>query len=256
MIPRSLSIALMGLALSTAGAASPASAAEVRNVVIVHGAFADGSGWRKVSDILTAEGYRVSVVQQPLTSLQDDVAAARRVLSLQDGPTVLVGHSYGGMVISDAGDDDKVAALVYVAAFQPEKGESLAALAGSKPVAGARPDTIRATDDGYLYLDPAAFADAFAADLPRTDADFLARSQVFAAQAAFTARVGEPAWKSRPSWALVATRDQSINPDLERDMARRAGSRIREVAASHAVYAAQPGDVAALIAEAAKAVSD
>lgn len=245
--------AAIALGLMVAVAPFPAFAEPIKNVVIVHGAFADGSGWRKVSDILSANGYRVSIVQEPETSLADDVAATRRVLALQDGPAVLVGHSYGGMVITEAGRDDKVAALVYVAAFQPERGETLAALGASKPVPGADPHAIKATPDGYLYLDPKAFPAAFAADLPKAEADFLARSQVFTAKAAFTTAVGEPAWKAKPSWAIVATQDRSINPDLEREMAKRAGSRVREVDSSHAVYLSHPGAVAEVIAEAAMA---
>lgn len=245
--------AAIALGLMVAVAPFPAFAEPIKNIVIVHGAFADGSGWRKVSDILSANGYRVSIVQEPETSLADDVAATRRVLALQDGPAVLVGHSYGGMVITEAGRDDKVAALVYVAAFQPERGETLAALGASKPVPGADPHAIKATPDGYLYLDPKAFPVAFAADLPKAEADFLARSQVFTAKAAFTTAVGEPAWKAKPSWAIVATQDRSINPDLEREMAKRAGSRVREVDSSHAVYLSHPGAVAEVIAEAAMA---
>lgn len=252
MLIRTISVAI-GSGLMLAVAAFPASAEGIKNVVIVHGAFADGSGWRKVSDILSAKGYRVSIVQEPETSLADDVAATRRVLALQDGPAVLVGHSYGGMVITEAGRDDKVAALVYVAAFQPERGETLAALAASKPVPGADPQAIKATPDGYLYLDPAIFPAAFAADLPKAEADFLARSQVFTAKAAFTTAVGEPAWKVKPSWAIVATQDRSINPDLEREMAKRAESRVREVESSHAVYLSRPEAVAEVIAEAATA---
>lgn len=243
----------IGLGLMLASASSSAFAEGIKNIVIVHGAFADGSGWRKVSDILSAKGYRVSIVQEPETSLADDVAATRRVLALQEGPAVLVGHSYGGMVITEAGRDDKVAALVYVAAFQPERGETLAALAASKPVPGADPQAIKATPDGYLYLDPAIFPAAFAADLPKAEADFLARSQVFTAKAAFTTAVGEPAWKVKPSWAIVATQDRSINPDLEREMAKRAGSRVREVESSHAVYLSRPEAVAEVITEAATA---
>jgi pimeloyl-ACP methyl ester carboxylesterase len=243
----------IGLGLMLASASSSAFAEGIKNIVIVHGAFADGSGWRKVSDILSAEGYSVSIVQEPETSLADDVAATRRVLALQNGPAVLVGHSYGGMVITEAGRDDKVAALVYVAAFQPDQGETLAALGASKPVPGADPQAIKATADGYLYLDPKLFPAAFAADLPKAEADFLARSQVFIAKGAFTTAVGEPAWKAKPSWAIVATQDRSINPDLEREMAKRAGSRVREVESSHAVYLSRPEAVAEVIAEAATA---
>ncbi len=239
------------LALGASATVHPASAAPIRNVVIVHGAFADGSGWRKVSDVLRAKGLHVSIVQQPLTSLDDDVSATRRILALQDGPTILVGHSYGGMVVTAAGDDPKVTGLVYIAAFQPDRGESLAKLADSKPVTGAKPDAIQATNDGFLYLAPPEFSAAFAADLPKAEAAFMAQSQVFAAKAAFTQEAGEPAWKTKPSWALVATQDRSINPDLEREMARRAGSTVREVKASHAVYLSRPADVAALIVEAA-----
>lgn len=252
MLIRTISAAI-GLGLMLAVAPFPASAEGIKNIVIVHGAFADGSGWRKVSDILSAKGYRVSIVQEPETSLADDVAATRRVLALQDGPAVLVGHSYGGMVITEAGRDDKVAALVYVAAFQPDRGETLAALGASKPVPGADPQAIKATADGYLYLDPKLFPAAFAADLPKAEADFLARSQVFTAKGAFTTAVGEPAWKAKPSWAIVATQDRSINPDLEREMAKRAGSRVREVESSHAVYLSRPEAVAEVIAEAATA---
>ena len=250
-----ISAVIGGLMLPIAATCSAVEAAEIRNIVIVHGAFADGSGWRKVSDRLTAKGYKVTIVQEPLSSLQDDVAATRRVLALQEGPAILVGHSYGGMVISEAGHDDKVAGLVYVAAFQPEKGESLGKLAGSKPVPNAPSDAIKATADGYLYLDPKAFPAAFAADLPKAEAAFLARSQVFAAKAAFSTEAGDPAWKSKPSWALVASQDRSINPDLEREMERRAGSKVREIAASHAVYVSKPAEVAKLIVEAARSTS-
>jgi pimeloyl-ACP methyl ester carboxylesterase len=254
-VKHTLLLAIAGLALAAAGPWSVAAAAEVKNVVIVHGAFADGSGWRDVSDALTKKGYKVTVVQQPLTSLEDDVSAVKRVLALQDGPTVLVGHSYGGMVITDAGNVENVAGLVYVAAFQPDTGESLVELAQSKPVINMKKGGLLATKDQFFYLDPEAFPELFAADLPKADAEFLARSQVFASRKAFTTEAGTPAWKSKPSWALVATEDRSINPDLEREMAKRAGSTTSEVKASHAVYASQPEDVAALIVTAAEAVS-
>jgi pimeloyl-ACP methyl ester carboxylesterase len=170
-------------------------------------------------------------------------------LDLQDGPTLLVGHSYGGMVITEAGHNPHVAGLVYVAAFQPDKGESLLSLASSKPAGGMN---IRETKDGkYLYIDPAAFPGDFAADLPKDEARFLARSQVFAAKEAFSAKVGNPAWQTRKSWSIVATEDRSINPELERDMARRAGSDITEIKASHAVFASQPEKVADVIERAA-----
>ncbi|TIP03678.1 MAG: alpha/beta hydrolase [Mesorhizobium sp.] len=241
---------IFAVALTTSCIAFAAQAAEIKNVVIVHGALADGSGWRKVTEILQQRGFNVTVVQEPITSLKDDVAATNRMLDLQDGPSLLVGHSYGGIVITEAGNHANVAGLVYVAAFEPDKGESLISLASSKPAAGT---SIRETKDGnYLYLDPANFAADFAADLPKEDAAFLSRSQVFASKAAFTSKVTEPAWQTKKSWAIVATQDRSINPDLERDMAKRAGSETIEIGASHAVFASQPDKVADVIAKAAQ----
>lgn len=246
-------LSTLALALAASVIAFAAQAADVKNIVIVHGALADGSGWRRVTDILVDRGFNVTIVQQPITSLADDIAATGRVLALQDGPTLLVGHSYGGIVITEAGHDEKVAGLVYVAAFQPDKGESLLSLASSKPASAMN---IRETRDGkFLYIDPATFPNDFAADLPKDEAAFLARSQVFAAKEAFAAKVGDPAWRTRKSWAIVATADRSIHPDLERDMARRAGSDITEIGASHAVFAAQPEKVADVLERAAKALS-
>ena len=248
MKTRFLSIAALSLAASTFAFA--AQAAEIRNIVIVHGALADGSGWRKTADILEKDGFNVTVVQEPITSLADDVAATNRVLDLQNGPSLLVGHSYGGMVITEAGNRPDVAGLVYVAAFQPDKGESLIGLASSKPAGSMN---IRETKDGeYLYIDPATFAADFAADLPRDEANFLGKSQVFASKAAFTAKVGDPAWKVKKSWAVVASDDHSINPELERSMAKRAGSEVTEIKASHAVFASQPEKVAAVLEKAAQ----
>ncbi len=244
-------VATLALAFATSVIAFAAQAADVKNIVIVHGALADGSGWRKATEILEKRGFNVTIVQEPITSLSDDVAMTNRVLDLQDGPTLLVGHSYGGMVITEAGHNQNVAGLVYVAAFQPDKGESLLSLASSKPAGGMN---IRETKDGeYLYLDPAAFANDFAADLPKDEAAFLAKSQVFASKEAFSAKVGDPAWKTRKSWSVVATEDRAINPDLERQMAKRAGSDVTEIAASHAVFASQPEKVADVIEKAAKA---
>lgn len=246
-------ISTFAVVFFTSAIALAAQAAEVRNIVIVHGALADGSGWRRATEILEDRGYNVTIVQQPITSLADDVAATKRVLDLQTGPTLLVGHSYGGMVISEAGNRPDVAGLVYVAAFQPDKGESLIGLASSKPAGGMN---IRETKDGeYIYIDPAAFPNDFAADLPREDAAFLARSQVFAAKKAFTAQASDPAWKVKKSWSVVAIRDRSINPELERDMAKRAGSQVIEIEASHAVFASQPEKVADVIDEAARVLS-
>lgn len=247
-------LSTLALALFTSAIAFAAQAAEVKNIVIVHGALADGSGWRQATEILEKRGYAVTIVQQPITSLADDVAATNRVLDLQHGPTLLVGHSYGGIVITEAGNRADVAGLVYVAAFQPGKGESLLSLASSKPAGGMN---IRETKDGkYLYLDPSAFAADFAADLPKDEAAFLAKSQVFAAKAAFSAKVDDPAWRTKKSWSIVATQDRAINPDLERDMAKRANSEVTEITASHAVFASQPEMVADVIEKAAKKLGE
>ncbi|MBO1909762.1 alpha/beta hydrolase [Microvirga sp. 3-52] len=246
-------ITTFALALATSVIAFAAHAADVKNIVIVHGALADGSGWRKATEVLEKRGFNVAIVQEPITSLGDDIAMTNRVLDLQDGPTLLVGHSYGGMVITEAGHNRIVAGLVYVAAFQPDKGENLLSLASSMPAGGMN---IRETKDGkYLYLDPAAFANDFAADLPKDEAAFLAKSQVFASKEAFSAKVGHPAWKTKRSWSIVATEDRSINPDLERQMAKRAGSDVTEIKASHAVFASQPEKVALVIEKAAKEAS-
>ena len=234
--------------LSTAVA--PARAEPVKNIVLVHGAFADGSGWRPVADILAKDGYTVSVVQEPLTSLADDVAATKRVLDLQQGPTLLVGHSYGGVVITEAGNAPNVVGLVYIAAFIPDKGESAITLLSQ---AAAANNDMRATKDDFLYLQPAAFPADFAGDLPPAEASFMARSQQMLAKAAGGAPVTAAAWHQKKSWALIATRDHNINPDLERTMAKRAGSETIEVAGSHAVYLSKPNDVARLIERAAKA---
>lgn len=230
----------------------PARAAEIKNVVIVHGALADGSGWRQVFDLLTAKGYKVTIVQPPMTSLQADVEATKRILDLQDGPSILVGHSYGGMVITEAGNADKVAGLVYIAAFQPDAGETLLDLASKIAPASKG---ITATSDDFLYLDPKVFAADFAADVPKADAEFMAHSQVFPAKAAFDTKITQPGWKTKKSWALIATDDRAIHPDLMRFMAKRAGSKPVEVKASHAVFMSQPAAVANLIEEAANSLT-
>lgn len=239
--------ALLSAAVAPAWAES---VAPVRNVVIVHGAFADGSGWRRVADILGKDGYSVTVVQEPLTSLADDVATTKRVLDLQQGPTLLVGHSYGGVVITEAGEAPNVVGLVYIAAFIPDRGESAVGLLSKAPAAN---NDMRATKDSFLYLDPAAFPADFAADVPPGEARFMAHSQPMLAKAAAGAPVTTAAWHEKKSWALVATRDHNINPELERSMARRAGSKTIEVPASHAVYVSRPNDVARLIEAAARA---
>jgi pimeloyl-ACP methyl ester carboxylesterase len=246
---KTIAAAVAAVALLSA-ALTPARAEPVRNVVIVHGAFADGSGWRRVADILGKDGYTVSVVQEPLTSLADDVAATRRVLDLLKGPTLLVGHSYGGVVITEAGNAPNVVGLVYIAAFVPDQGQSALNLLSQTPPANK---DMRATKDGFLYLEPAAFAADFAGDVPPAVANFMAHSQPMLAKAAAAAPVAAAAWRQKKSWALVATRDHNINPDLERTMAKRAGSKTIEVPASHAVYLSKPNEVARLIERAAKA---
>jgi pimeloyl-ACP methyl ester carboxylesterase len=233
-----------------AAVVAPARAEAIKNVVLVHGAFADGSGWQSVADILGKDGYTVTVVQEPLTSLADDVAATKRVLDLQPGPTLLVGHSYGGVVITEAGNAPNVAGLVYIAAFIPAEGESALGLLAQAPAAN---NDIRATKDDFLYLDPAAFPADFAADLPPAEASFMAHSQAMLAKAAAVAAVTTAAWHQKKSWALVASSDHNLNPDLQRSMAKRAGSETIEVPASHAVYVSKPEDVARLIEQAAKA---
>jgi pimeloyl-ACP methyl ester carboxylesterase len=231
-------------------AVTPTQAEPVKNIVLVHGAFADGSGWQSVAEILIRDGYEVSVVQEPLTSLADDVAATKRVLDLRPGPTILVGHSYGGVVITEAGDAPNVVGLVYIAAFIPDQGESALSLLATAPAAN---NDTHATSDGFLYLDPVAFRADFAADVPEPQARFLALSQGFlAAKEAGGATVTAAAWHQKKSWALVATLDHNINPDLERTMAKRAGAETIEVPGSHAVYISKPNDVARLIERAAK----
>lgn len=249
MLNKPVAAAAAAAALVSA-AVAPARAEPVKNIVIVHGAFADGSGWRRVVDLLGKDGYTVTVVQEPLTSLADDVAATKRVLDLQPGPTVLVGHSYGGVVITEAGSAPNVAGLVYIAAFIPDQGQSALDLLSQAPAAN---NDMRATKDDFLYLDPAAFPADFAADVPPAEASFMARSQAMPAKAAAGTSVTTAAWHQKKSWALVATRDRNINPDLERSMAKRAGSETIEVPASHAVYVSRPKDVARLIERAAKA---
>ena len=244
------SAAAAAIALLPAFVAPAQQAAPVKNIVLVHGAFADGSGWRRVAGILRKDGFTVSVVQEPLTSLADDVAATKRVLDLQQGPTILVGHSYGGVVITEAGNAPNVVGLVYIAAFIPDQGESAVSLLSTFPAAN---NDMRATKDDFLYLDPAAFPADFAADVPPDQANFLAHSQAFLAKAAGGAPVTTAAWRQKKSWALVATLDHNINPDLERSMAKRAGSETIEVPASHAAYISKPNDVARLIERAAKA---
>ena len=224
----------------------------VRNIVLVHGAWVDGSGWKGVHDILVKDGYNVSIVQEPLTSFQEDVAATKRILAQQDGRCILVAHSYGGSVITEAGTDPSVAGLVYVAAHMPDAGESEAGAGKRFPSDLSKSTAIKKTADGFDYLDPGQFHEYFAADLPAEQAAFEARSQVLIADANFKAVITTPAWRSKPSWMLVATKDRTINPDLERWYGTRANSHMVEVSgASHSVYVSRPKEVAALIEEAA-----
>jgi len=226
----------------------------VKNVVLVHGGFVDGSGWEGVYKTLKKDGYTVSVVQNPTVSLADDVAVTRRALAAQNGPVILVGHSYGGVVVTEAGNDPKVAGLVYVAAFAPDKGESVATLI-KNPQPGAPVPPINPPQDGYLLLDKTKFQASFAADVNSEVAAFMADSQVPWGVEALGGVVSQPAWKTKPSWYLVTTEDKMIPPDAQRTMSRRAGSTVVEVKGSHAVYVSQPQVVASLIEKAAKSVA-
>ena len=225
----------------------------VKNVVLVHGGFVDGSGWQGVYGELSQRGYNVTVVQNPTTSLADDVAVTKRALAAQDGPTVLVGHSYGGVVITEAGNDPKVAGLVYVAAFAPDAGESVAALIKDPPPGAAVPP-ILPPQDGFLFLDRAKFAESFAADVAPAAAAFMADSQVPWGVDALGGPVSEAAWKKKPSTYIVATEDRMIPPPAQRAMAARAGARVVDVKGSHALYVSQPAAIAAAIERAADAL--
>jgi len=241
-------------ALTLGATAVPASAAPLKNIVLVHGAWVDASGWKSIYDILTREGFTVSMVQEPETSFADDVTATKRVLDLQDGPTLLVGHSYGGSVITEAGVHPKVVGLVYVAAHAPDVGENESALGKQTPsVLGKTAGAINKTPDGFTYLDPAQFPKLFAPDLPRERAQFAARSQVLAAATVFSTPLTAAAWKTKPSWGIIAGDDQIINPDLERWYYTRAKSHVIEIkGASHAVFESHPREVAAEITKAAR----
>ena len=223
------------------------------SVVLVHGGFVDGSGWDEVYKILRKDGYQVSIVQNPTTSLADDVAATRRVIAEQKSPVVLVGHSYGGVVITEAGTDPRVASLVYIAAFAPDRGESVAALI-KDPAPGASVPPILPPQDGLLLLDKAKFPEAFAGDLPKDKAEFMANSQVPWGVAALNGAVTEPAWRSKPTWYLVATDDKMIPPAAQQLMSKRAGAQVVETKGSHAVYVSQPDAVARVIKRAAEAL--
>ncbi|MGE0719940.1 MAG: alpha/beta hydrolase [Alphaproteobacteria bacterium] len=221
----------------------------VRNIVLVHGAWADGSGWQDVHRLLRARGYAVSIVQNPLSSLADDVAATARVLARQDGPALLVGHSYGGVVITEAGSNEKVAGLVFVAAFMPDAGDSVTSM-----IAGGSQPPVRPSSDGYLFFDPAVFPQAFAHDLPAERAAFLAAAQVPVAAVAFGTPVSRAAWRTQPTTYVVASDDRIIPPAAQRQWAARAGAAVTEVRGSHAIYISQPEAVADAIDRAAGAM--
>ena len=229
--------------------ATPSS--DAMNIVLVHGGFVDGSGWEGVYGSLRKEGFSVSVVQNPTISLADDVQTTKRVVAAQNGPVILVGHSYGGAVITEAGNDPKVVGLVYIAAFAPDKGESVFSLI-KDPLPGAPVPPILPPQDGYLLLDKAKFPDSFAGDVDPARAAFMADSQVPWGVEALSGTITEPAWKSKPSWYLVATDDRMIPPPAQRFMSKRAGATVVEVAGSHAIYVSRPEAVANLIVNAAK----
>jgi pimeloyl-ACP methyl ester carboxylesterase len=248
-ISQPLSIVLLFLACATLSAQNEEH--RVRNIVLVHGAWADGSGWKGVYDILVKDGYNVSIVQEPETSFKEDVAATKRILALQNGPCILVAHSYGGAVITEAGTDASVAGLVYVTAHMPDAGENEADDGKRFPSDLSKSTAIKKTPDGFTYLDTEQFHEYFAADLSAEQAAFMARSQVFNLGDNFKAVITTPAWRSKPSWVLIAGKDRTINPDLERWYATRAKAHMVEVAgASHSVYVSRPKEVAALIEEA------
>jgi len=228
------------------------SASSEISVVLVHGGFVDGSGWRPVYDLLVRDGYRVSVVQNPTLSLEGDAAVTRRAIAAQNGPVVLVGHSYGGAVITAAGTADNVVALVYIAAFAPDRGESVNTLIADPPP-GAPVPPILPPNDGFLFLDRDRFHASFAADVPADLAAFMADSQVPWGVDALGGAIEQPAWRTRPSWYLVATDDRMIPPPAQRAMSERAGSTVTQVAASHAVYVSQPEAVADITRQAATA---
>jgi pimeloyl-ACP methyl ester carboxylesterase len=224
------------------------------SVVLVHGGFVDGSGWQGVYDLLSADGYRVSVVQHPTLSLEGDATATRMILDRQDGPTILVGHSYGGAVISEAGTHERVAGLVYICAFGPDAGESVNTLLGTFPTDGPQPPILPPVD-GFLFLDRDRFHASFAGDLGAEQAAFMADSQVPWGVEALGGTISEPAWRSKPSWYLITAEDLMIPPDAQRTMSQRLGATVVEVDASHSVYVSQPAAVADLIKQAAAATA-
>jgi pimeloyl-ACP methyl ester carboxylesterase len=240
--------------LSILGAVVAQPSKGMKNIVIVHGAFADASGWEAVFNILQAKGYKVTMVQNPLTSLEDDVAATERILDKQDGPTVLVGHSWGGTVITQAGVHSKVVSLVYVAAFAPQPGETTLDLIKTAPPA-AENGILPPDEKSFVWYDKAKYHAGFAADISKEKADFMFASQGPIAVKCFVTPLTHAAWKTKPSYAIVATEDKSINPDIERSMYKRAGSTVTEIKGSHVIFMSNPKAVANIIETAAKAVT-
>jgi len=241
---------LAGAAVPAFAAPAASTASAIKNIVLVHGAFVGGAGWRPVYDILVKDGYHVTLVQEPLTSFAEDVTATKRVLDTLDGPAVLVGHSYGGAIITEAGNDAHVKALVYIAAHALDTGETEAS--NGKKYPNATKAVVK-TADNFLYLNPADYPADFAADLPRAQAEFEAHAQMPTSASVFTANIPDPAWKTKPSWYMVAKADRIINPDLERMYAARAHAHTVEIdGASHSVYESHPKEVAALIEQAAE----
>ena len=244
----------LALAVSaTFSFAGTAAAAPVHNIVLVHGAWVTGAGWKPVYDILVKDGYHVAIAQHPLTSFDADTTAVKRIVDMQDGPTILVGHSYGGAIITDVGNDPKVAGLVYIAAHALDQGETEVANGKRYPSLTSQTKDIKKTADGYLYLDPAKYPADFAADLPARQAAFEANEQVLTNASVFDAPAGDPAWKHKPSWYAVADADRIINPDLERMYAARAHSTTIDIKnGSHSIYESHPQEVAKLIENAAQ----
>ncbi|WP_336518362.1 alpha/beta hydrolase [Pollutibacter soli] len=244
-------IAYMFLAITFLGVSFQKTNAQIKNIVLVHGAFADGSGWEPVYQILKKKGYNVSVVGNPNTGMAEDVAATKRVIARQDGPVLLVGHSYGGAIITEAGNDPKVAGLVYIAAFAPDANETLLQLLQSGPPA-PHSGILPPDEAGFVWYDMKKYHSGFCADLPKAQADFLAASQIPVSASVFGYAITSPAWKAKPSWYIVAQEDQTIPPDAERFMAKRANMKVTEIKASHLVFMSKPAPVCDVIETAAK----
>ena len=248
---------LLAAVIATAivfGSVSKTQAQTVKNIVLVHGAFADGSGWKALYSILTKKGYHVTIVQNPLSSLEDDAAATKTVLDNQDGPTILVGHSWGGVVITEAGNHPKVAGLVYVAAFQPDNGETALQWFQTAPPAPEN-GVLPPNDKGIVYYDKAKFHAGFAGDISVEEADFMYASQGAFAAKCFVSPITHAAWRDKPTYGIVATEDKSINPDIERAMYKRSNTKVTEIKGSHVVFMSQPEAVAKVIIAAAENAS-